>query len=111
MRRCMPGTLERYTCRGKQGPSVTFTEHDNTKYSLMKSALESCGLCSKHHATYVDKLNAALEPYPELQNLDLVKLNQYVGTDKIPENVTTAVRNNGAQRIACMTCDCRDHSI
>lgn len=48
---------------------------------------------SKHHQTYVDKLNAALEQAPELQNQELTTLLQQV--DTLPENVKTAVRNHG----------------
>ncbi len=47
----------------------------------------------KHHAGYVSKLNAALESHPELADLSpealLRQLNQ------IPEDIRTAVRNNG----------------
>lgn len=48
---------------------------------------------SKHHQVYVDKANAALEKFPDLQTRsveDLLKdLNQ------VPEAVRTAVRNHG----------------
>ena len=47
----------------------------------------------KHHATYVEKLNAALEGQPELQKLDIVELISSL--DKVPEAIRTAVRNNG----------------
>ncbi|GAB4819061.1 hypothetical protein N2152v2_006107 [Parachlorella kessleri] len=49
----------------------------------------------KHHQTYVNNVNAALEKHPELKDLGLVELNQAVGTDTIPADVLTAVRNNG----------------
>jgi len=48
---------------------------------------------SKHHAGYVTKLNAALENYPELQEKSLEELLQSL--DVVPEDVRTAVRNNG----------------
>ena len=47
----------------------------------------------KHHAAYVNNLNAALEKHPDLQNKgaeDLIK-----GINSVPEAVRTAVRNNG----------------
>jgi Fe-Mn family superoxide dismutase len=47
----------------------------------------------KHHAGYVSKLNAALEKHPDLQGQsveDLIK-----GIDGVPEDIRTAVRNNG----------------
>ena len=50
---------------------------------------------TKHHQTYVNNVNAALDKFPELKGLGLVDLNQAVGTDKIPAEVATAVRNNG----------------
>lgn len=47
----------------------------------------------KHHQTYVDKLNAALEKYPELQKKEINELLKSL--DKIPEEIRNAVRNNG----------------
>jgi len=48
---------------------------------------------SKHHKTYVDKLNAALENYPELQGKEIVELIRDL--DAIPEAIRGAVRNHG----------------
>ena len=51
----------------------------------------------KHHAAYVNNLNAALEKHPELANKsvdDLVK-----GINSVPEDIRTAVRNNGGGHI------------
>jgi Fe-Mn family superoxide dismutase len=48
---------------------------------------------SKHHQTYVDKLNAALEQAPELKDKTLEDLLRTL--DTLPENVRTAVRNHG----------------
>ena len=48
----------------------------------------------KHHKTYVDKLNAALEKYPELQKKrvdELLAINLKI----VPEEIKTAVRNHG----------------
>jgi len=47
----------------------------------------------KHHKTYVDKLNAALENYPELQGKDIAEL--IYDLDAIPEAIRGAVRNHG----------------
>jgi len=47
----------------------------------------------KHHAGYVNNLNAALEGYDDLQKLSLVDL--LTGLDSVPEAIRTAVRNNG----------------
>ncbi len=46
----------------------------------------------KHHQTYVDKLNAALEQHPELQERTVEEL--ITSLDEIPETIRTAVRNN-----------------
>jgi len=48
---------------------------------------------SKHHQTYVDKLNAALENAPDFQNKTIEELLQML--DELPEDIRTAVRNNG----------------
>src|SRR3989344_5310599 len=48
---------------------------------------------SKHHQTYVDKLNKALEQHEQLQTLGVEDLLRQL--DKIPEDIRTAVRNNG----------------
>jgi Fe-Mn family superoxide dismutase len=47
----------------------------------------------KHHNAYVNNLNAALEKYPDLQGKSLDDLVSNV--DSIPEEIRTAVRNNG----------------
>ena len=47
----------------------------------------------KHHATYVNNLNAALESQPDLQKKSIEQLLQNIET--IPEAIRTAVRNNG----------------
>jgi len=48
---------------------------------------------SKHHQTYVDKLNKALEDAPALQERPLETLLSDLAA--LPESVQTAVRNNG----------------
>ena len=51
----------------------------------------------KHHAAYVNNLNAALEKHPELAGKsveDLVK-----GINSIPDDIKAAVRNNGGGHI------------
>ena len=47
----------------------------------------------KHHATYVAKLNGALEAHPDLQSKSVEAL---IGDlDALPDGIRTAVRNNG----------------
>jgi len=48
---------------------------------------------SKHHQTYVDKLNAALADYPELANKSVVELLSDL--ESLPDVIRTAVRNHG----------------
>ena len=47
----------------------------------------------KHHQTYVDKLNAAIETHPELKGKSVEDLLRELHT--LPEDIRTAVRNNG----------------
>ena len=47
----------------------------------------------KHHRTYVDKLNAAVESVPELKDRTLDSL--IMDLDSVPESVRMAVKNNG----------------
>ncbi len=48
---------------------------------------------TKHHQAYVDKLNAALEKYPDLAQLSIDDLMRDLS--KVPEDIRTAVRNHG----------------
>ena len=47
----------------------------------------------KHHAAYVEKLNAALEKYPDLQSKKIEELLS--GIKDVPEDIRQAVINNG----------------
>jgi superoxide dismutase, Fe-Mn family len=47
----------------------------------------------KHHQTYVNNLNAALEKHPELQSKSVEDLLKHIAT--VPEDIRVAVRNNG----------------
>lgn len=47
----------------------------------------------KHHNTYVTNLNAAIEKYPELGELSIEEL--MINLNEVPEDIQTAVRNNG----------------
>lgn len=48
---------------------------------------------SKHHQTYVDKLNAALEKFPEIADKPLEELLKNL--DSVPAEIRQAVRNHG----------------
>src|SRR5665213_238555 len=47
----------------------------------------------KHHGTYVEKLNTALDGHIDLQAKTIEEL--LAKLDKVPEDIRTAVRNNG----------------
>jgi Fe-Mn family superoxide dismutase len=51
----------------------------------------------KHHAAYVNNLNAALEKHPELQNKSAEDLIRDLNS--VPDDIRTAVRNNGGGHV------------
>ena len=51
----------------------------------------------KHHAAYVNNLNAALEKHPQLQQKSIEDLIKGINT--VPEDIRTAVRNNGGGHV------------
>lgn len=48
---------------------------------------------TKHHQTYVDKLNAALQNHPELLEKSIEEILQDLNS--LPEDIRTPVQNNG----------------
>lgn len=52
---------------------------------------------TKHHQTYVNNLNAALEKHPQLENKSVEELIKDLNS--IPEDIRTAVRNNGGGHV------------
>lgn len=50
---------------------------------------------TKHHQTYVDKLNAALEKYPDLVGKPVEELLMNLESLKVDEADRTAIRNHG----------------
>ncbi|GAP98585.1 superoxide dismutase [Leptolyngbya sp. NIES-2104] len=51
----------------------------------------------KHHAAYVNNLNAAIEKYSDLQSKSVEEL--VTSLDQLPEDVRTAVRNNAGGHV------------
>src|SRR5690606_5047999 len=51
----------------------------------------------KHHAAYVNNLNAALEKHSDLQAKSAEELIR--GLSSVPEDIRTAVRNNGGGHV------------
>jgi Fe-Mn family superoxide dismutase len=51
----------------------------------------------KHHAAYVNNLNAALEKHPSLQSKSAEDL--ITNLSAVPEDIRTAVRNNGGGHV------------
>jgi Fe-Mn family superoxide dismutase len=52
---------------------------------------------TKHHQGYVNNLNKAIENEKQLQEMTIEEL--MASLDKVPENIRTAVRNNGGGHI------------
>ena len=50
---------------------------------------------TKHHQTYIDKLNAALEKYPDLQGRPVEELLMDLANLKVDDADRTAIRNHG----------------
>ena len=50
---------------------------------------------TKHHQTYVDKLNAAVEKYPDLAKMSVEELLKNLDKLKVEEADRTAIRNHG----------------
>ncbi|CAN5698254.1 MAG: superoxide dismutase [Gemmatimonadetes bacterium] len=48
---------------------------------------------TKHHQTYVNNLNDALQGHEDLQNMDLERLLRDI--ENVPQDIRTKVRNNG----------------
>ena len=66
------------------------------EYNALEAAIDEQTMQihhGKHHAAYVNNLNAALEKYPEHQGKDIADLLQSL--DSLPEDIRTPVRNNG----------------
>src|SRR5215472_2596816 len=51
----------------------------------------------KHHQTYVTNLNNALQGQAQFENLPIEELVQHL--NDVPENIRTAVRNNGGGHV------------
>jgi Fe-Mn family superoxide dismutase len=65
--------------------------YDALEPSISKAVMELHH--QKHHQTYVDKLNAALENHPDLQGKEVEQL--LIDLHTLPEEVQAAVRNHG----------------
>jgi Fe-Mn family superoxide dismutase len=50
---------------------------------------------TKHHQTYVDKLNAAVEKYPDLAEMSVEDLLKNIKTLKVDDKDRTAIQNHG----------------
>ncbi len=65
-------------------------------YDALEPYIDTCTMLihhTKHHAGYVNKLNAALAKHPEWEGRSLEDL--LGNLDAVPEDIRTAVRNNG----------------
>lgn len=50
---------------------------------------------TKHHQTYVDKLNAVIKDHPDIQGKDLIELMKGLNSMKLDEACARAIRNHG----------------
>lgn len=71
-------------------PKLTY-DYDQLGQYISKDIMELHH--SKHHQTYVDKLNTALDQAPALRERPLETL--LTSLDTLPEEVRTAIRNHG----------------
>ena len=70
------------------------------KYDALEPHIEAKTMeihYSKHHQVYVDKFNAALEKFPNLQKKTAEELVSNINS--VPEEIRTAVRNNGGGHV------------
>ncbi|MDP3741077.1 MAG: superoxide dismutase [bacterium] len=54
---------------------------------------------TKHHQTYIDKLNAALEKYPDLQDKSVEDLLRSLDSLKVQDADRAAIRNHGGGHV------------
>ena len=54
---------------------------------------------TKHHQAYVDKLNTALEKYPDLQDRPIEEILANLANLKVEEADQTAIRNHGGGHV------------
>ena len=69
-------------------------------YSALEAAIDTPTMKlhhDKHHAAYVNNLNAALEKHPNLQSKSPEELIRDL--NGVPEDIRTAVRNNGGGHV------------
>jgi superoxide dismutase len=52
---------------------------------------------TRHHQTYVNNLNAAIQKAPEISGRSLHELLSWINS--VPEAVRTAIRNNGGGQL------------
>lgn len=69
-------------------------------YNALEAAIDEATMKlhhDKHHQTYVDKLNAAIEKHPELEGKSAEELIKDLSA--VPEDIRGAVRNNGGGHV------------
>jgi Fe-Mn family superoxide dismutase len=70
------------------------------EYAALEPAVDARTMMlhhDKHHASYVDKLNAALEGFPDLQGRTAIWL--LLNLIKVPKEIRTAVRHNAGGHV------------
>ena len=65
-------------------------------YNALEPAIDAMTMeihYTKHYATYLKNLNTAIEKYPDLSKMSIEQILKDLS--KVPEDIRTAVRNNG----------------
>ncbi|MCS7200543.1 MAG: superoxide dismutase [Patescibacteria group bacterium] len=68
----------------------------NYSYDALEPYIDSMTMeihHTKHHQTYINNLNLALEKYPRFQNMTIEELLSNL--DQLPDDIKTTIRNNG----------------
>ncbi|MBI4363450.1 MAG: superoxide dismutase [Candidatus Doudnabacteria bacterium] len=74
----------------------------NYAYNALESYIDAKTMeihHTKHHQAYIDKLNAALEKYPDLQDKPVEDLLKNLNSLKVDDADRTAIRNHGGGHI------------
>ncbi len=85
-----------YNCKRSRGFMIHILPKLPYKYDALEPYIDAKTMeihHTKHHQAYIDKLNAALEKYPDLQEKTVDELLKDINS--VPEDIKTAVINHG----------------
>jgi superoxide dismutase, Fe-Mn family len=97
----LPGdALPRSATRPPKGPAKHVLPALPYEYAALEPSIDARTMMlhhDKHHASYVDNLNAALEEFPDLQERTALWL--LLNLIKVPKEIRTAVRHNAGGHV------------